>query len=236
MKVVNGMNVNVKEVNSALQSIFNNCEQTIFLDANIFIVPDRSCMGAKPIAFDKYKLYWLNPLFDAFPNLSVHESVYNELVDGAVKRFADEKIAEDPGRLRVHKNSDLTAKEQNLLELQIRKMVPYSRYIPERDNAKDRGEIHSLAYMAVKHYLYFAANDNLPMQLINNAEKLETGLDDMRLLQSYEIIYYLYKTEKYDAKALRMLYKYQYYLTVQEKKKNPDWGTFIEMMDKLYAQ
>lgn len=230
------MNVNIKSVNPALESLFKDSKQVVFLDANFFIVPDRSNIGAKPIAFQKYREYWLDPLFDAFSNLSVHESVYDELVEGAVKAFADEKKGEIPTKLRVYKDSELTASEQNLLEMQILKLVPFSGYIPERDNAKDRGEIRSLAYMAVKQYLYFAANDTLPMQLICNAGQLETGLDDMGLLQSYEILYYLYKMGKYDSKGLKMLYKYQYYLTSREKTQNPDWGSFIASMDELYTK
>ena len=58
----------------------------------------------------------------------------------------------------------------------------------------------------------------------------------MSLLQSYEILYYLYKTGRYDNKGLRMLYKYQYYLTSREKKQNPDWGNFITAMDDLYGK
>ncbi len=234
--MVNRMNVNIKSVNPALESLFKDSKQVVFLDANFFIVPDRSNIGAKPIAFQKYREYWLDPLFDAFSNLSVHESVYDELVEGAVKAFADEKKGEIPTKLRVYKDSELTASEQNLLEMQILKLVPFSGYIPERDNAKDRGEIRSLAYMAVKQYLYFAANDTLPMQLICNAGQLETGLDDMGLLQSYEILYYLYKMGKYDSKGLKMLYKYQYYLTSREKTQNPDWGSFIASMDELYTK
>lgn len=184
------MNVNIKSVNPALESLFKDSKQVVFLDANFFIVPDRSNIGAKPIAFQKYREYWLDPLFDAFSNLSVHESVYDELVEGAVKAFADEK----------------------------------------------KGEIRSLAYMAVKQYLYFAANDTLPIRLFCNAGQLETGLDDMGLLQSYEILYYLYKMGKYDSKGLKMLYKYQYYLTSREKTQNPDWGIFIASMDELYTK
>lgn len=234
LKAVSEMQVSTKEINPALQSLFENCNQVIFLDANFFIVPDRSRMGAKVIAFEKYKEYWLNPLFDAFPNLSVHESVYKELIGGQIKDFVDSKINGIPKKLQVHTDRELTESERNLLEFQIGRMAPYSGYIPERDNAKDRGEIRSLAYMAVKKYMYFAANDNLPMQLICHAEELETGLEDMELLQSYEVIYYLYKMGKYNTKGLKMLYKYQYYLTGQEKKRNPDWGVFIAEMDQIY--
>lgn len=50
----------------------------------------------------------------------------------------------------------------------------------------------------------------------------------------YEIIYYLYKNNRVKVKALRLLYKYQYYLTKREKVINPNWGDFITTMDKLY--
>jgi hypothetical protein len=160
--------------------------------------------------------------------------VYVELLDDPVREFADGKVGENPSRLRVYKDSELTVTEQNLLGLQIQKLAPFLGYIPERDNAKDRGEVRSLAYMAVKNYLYFAANDNLPMKLINRAAELETGLDNMSLLQAYEVIYYLYTSGKYDNKGLRMLYKYQYHLTGREKKKNPEWGTFVKEMNALY--
>ena len=88
--------------------------------------------------------------------------------------------------------------------------------------------------MAVKQYLFFAANDALPVRLIKNAAELDTGLDNMQIVQMYELIYYLYKTEKYDKKALRILYKYQYYLTLGDKRTNPNWENFIEQMDVLY--
>lgn len=230
------MNVNVEERNPALESLFHDNKQVVFLDANIFISPDRSKLGAKPIAFQKYREYCLDPIFDSFPNLAIHESVYKELVEETTRSFADEMIGRIPTRLALHKDTELTEQERNLLLMQIRKLAVFSEYIPERDNSKDRGEIRSLSYMAVKNYLYFAANDNLPIQLIRNAEKLETGLDNMKVIQTYEMLYYLYRAEKYDNKGIRMIYKYLYYLTSREKKQNPDWGTFISEMDKLYSR
>ena len=76
--------------------------------------------------------------------------------------------------------------------------------------------------------------DTLPVRLIKEADKLDTGLDDMGIIQMYELIYYLYKTGKYDNKQLRALYKYQYYLSSGDKRTNPEWGVFIERMNKLY--
>ena len=74
------MRVDVQKKNPALESVFAAPEQTIFLDANFFIPPDRSVMGTKPIPFLKFCEIWLDPIFDVFPNLAIHESVYRELV------------------------------------------------------------------------------------------------------------------------------------------------------------
>ena len=114
--------------------------------------------------------------------------------------------------------------EEALRNTYINKIAVHSLYNPTRDNAKDRGEVRSLSFMAVKQFLYFAANDALPVRLIKDAAKLLTGLDDMQIVQMYELVYYLYKTGRYDNKALRILYKYQYYLTAGDKRINPEWG------------
>lgn len=118
----------------------------------------------------------------------------------------------------------------------VSKLAVHSQYDPLRDNAKDRGEVRSLSFMAVKQYLFFAANDALPVRLIKDADKLNTGLDDMGIVQMYELIYYLYKTGKYENKQLRLLYKYQYYLSSNDKRMNPEWGVFVEQMDLLYGK
>ena len=88
--------------------------------------------------------------------------------------------------------------------------------------------------MAVKKYLYFAANDNLAIRVVDQAQELNTGLDDISVLKAYEVIYYLYKTNKYANHALRALYKYLYFLTQEEKKYNPSWNEFINKMNELY--
>lgn len=224
------MRVDVEKKNPALESLFTDPEQTIFLDANFFIPPDRSRMGTKPIPFLKFCEIWLDPIFDAFPNLAIHESVYHELVADAVKKYADERQSESPSHLRVYKDAELNEAEQALMQAYISKLAEYSQYIPERDNAKDRGEVRSLSFMAVKRFLYFAANDTLPMNLIRKADELHTGLDDMELLEMYDVIYYLYCTRKYPPDGLRLLYKYEYYLTKQEKKMNLAWGEFMRIM------
>ena len=58
----------------------------------------------------------------------------------------------------------------------------------------------------------------------------------MELLEMYDVIYYLYCTDRYPKDGLRLLYKYEYYLTPREKRENPNWGDFIQKMDLLYTR
>ena len=106
------------------------------------------------------------------------------------KRQVDSRQKEKPPRLRVYTDAELSEVEMALMQAYISKLALYSQYIPERDNAKDRGEVRSLSFMAVKKFLYFAANDTLPMNLIRKADALRTGLDEMELLEMYDVIYY----------------------------------------------
>jgi hypothetical protein len=231
------MRVDTKKVNPALQSIILDPGQKVFLDANFFIPPDRSDVSkVKAYSFQDFKGCWLIPLFNEFAGLAIHESVYDELVADSVKVFADERKNENPPKLTIHYDSELSKAEEALRNTYISKIAVHSLYNPTRDNAKDRGEVKSLSFMAVKQFLFFAANDALPVRLIKDAAQLGTGLDDMQVVQMYELIYYLYKTDRYDKKALRILYKYQFYLTSGDKKSNPEWGRFIEQMDLLYNE
>lgn len=230
------MKVDTREVNPAFQSILQNPSQKVFLDANFFIPPDRSEVAkVKAYSFSDFKECWLIPLLSEFSGLVIHESVYDELVAESVKKYADEQKNSNPPKLKIHYDSELTSKEEALRNTYMNKIAVHSLYNPTRDNAKDRGEVRSLSFMAVKQFLFFGANDSLPVRLIKDAAKLGTGLDNMQIVQMYELIYYLYKTDRYDKKALRILYKYQYYLTYGDKRVNPEWGSFIEQMDVLYS-
>ena len=229
------MIIDTEKMNPAFTELIRDPNQIIFLDANFFISPDRGRENVKQFPADQFKENWLEPLFLEFSSLSIHESVYDELVEEKVKAFADEKINGDPEELKVYYDTNLTPFEQALMNHYISRISIYSYYDPIMDGKKDRGEVRSLSYMAVKGFLYFAANDALPIRLINEAETLNTGLDDMGIIQMYELLYFLHKKGRYNDKALRALYKYQYYLYPAEKKKNPGWGDFIQKMDELYS-
>lgn len=226
------MKVDTKEANPAFLSIIQNPSQKVFLDANFFIPPDRSEVAKiRAYSFNDFKECWLIPLLNEFGGLVIHESVYDELVADNVKHYVDEQTSSDPPKLKIHYDSELNSMEEALRNTYMNRIAVHSLYNPTRDNAKDRGEVRSLSFMAVKQFLFFAANDSLPVRLIKNASELKTGLDDIQIIQMYELIYYLYKTNRYHKKELRILYKYQYYLTPGDKRVNPEWKSFIEQIN-----
>lgn len=228
------MLIDFKKKNRALESIFNDPTQIIFLDANFFIPPDRGIPGVKFIDFPLFSRVWLDSIFEEFSSLSVHETVMKELVDIETKEYSRKQLNTIPSRLKVYEDDYLTKREKALLGTYIHKLSVFSKYEPEFDNSSDRGEIRLLSFMAVKNFLYFASNDNLPALLIGHAKELHTGLENMELLRMYDVIFYLHHTGRYTDKGLRLLYKYQYYLTKSEKSKNPNWFSFIEQMNDLY--
>ncbi len=229
------MKVELSESNPSLASIFENPDQYITLDANFMIPPDRTPLSRHRFTFEQFKDIWLEPIFNAFTNLAIHESVLDELVEGSVHAYAEEKINGTPSVLELFKDSELTDVEAAIRDRIEAKIYPLTKYDPVIDNKDDRGEVKSLAYIATKGLLYFAAHDNNAIQLVEKSDEWSTGLDNVKAIKMYEIIYYLLTEGLAKSKDLRILYKYQYYLTKKEKNENPEWGEFKTQMDALYA-
>jgi hypothetical protein len=229
------MKVDLTSRNHALISISKNSEQIITLDANFLIPPNRSRHTKRGFDFPQFRETWLNPIFTAFPKLAIHEAVYDELISPPVQVYVQAMISNIPPRLVIHKDSTLTAEEKVIRDTIEEKISPLTKYSPLINNKEDRGEVKSLAYIAVKGLLYFAAHDSIAIQLIEKAEKWSTGLDNVHAIKMYELLFYLYKTGFGDNKSLKMLYKYQYYLTSKEKDMNPQWGQFTDAMEALYG-
>jgi len=213
------MKVELTSSSPALEGIFCNPNQIINLDANFLIPPDRSKYTQRAIDFRKFQHIWLDPIFEVFPSLAIHEAVYDELVMPSVKSYIDATIQDVPPRLSVHKDSSLTPEEHVLRNSIEEKIYPLTKYDPLLNNKDDRGEVKSLSYIAVKGLLYFAAHDSNTIQLIEKAEEWATGLDNIQAVKMYELIFYLYRTDSSEKKNLRILYKYQYHLTNYEKKR-----------------
>lgn len=231
------MIIDTHTFNDAVKIIASDKKTAVFLDANILIPPDRRSVGAKnPIKFSFYKETILNPLLNNWDNIALHESVYNELVADEVKTYAEEMVNRDPSRLVVHYNTELAEKEKYLYTSAVDKLSQFSNYLPDIDNSDDRGEILSLAFMSVKNYVYFSANDHLPINLISKAEELGTGLDCMNIIQTYELIYILHIFKLSSDEKLRVIYRYMYYATKKDKRNNPNWHDFLMKMDILYKE
>lgn len=228
------MKVDLTSSNPALEIIFKNPNQIITLDANFLIPPYRSKYANKSFDFRTFQRIWLDPIFEAFPNLAIHEAVYDELVTASLKTYIDNHIKNIPKKISIHIDSSLTPVEHSLRDSIEERIYPLTNYDPNIDNKDDRGEVKSLAFIAVKGLPYFAAHDSNSIRLIEKAEEWSTGLDNVQVVKIYELIYYLYKKDNCDKKSLKMLYKYYYYLTPHEKTINPEWGKFIEAMETLY--
>jgi hypothetical protein len=196
------MKVDISHKNSALEKLIEDPSITIFMDANLFIPPDRGGKG-KPMSFDMFRSIWLDPLFSTLSGLSIHESVYDEFVQDDVKSYVDTKKSAKSNPITVHYNKNMNVTEQSLMQTYINMIAQHSQYIPARDNKKDRGEVLSLAYMAAKGFIYFSANDFLPIRLIQEASSLKTGLDNLQIIQMYEMIYYLVKHNAGDKQTLK---------------------------------
>lgn len=228
------MKINLDNPSPALIGIIKNPTQIITLDANFLIPPYRSQITRKGISFKKFREIWLDPIFNAFPNLAVHEAVYEELVGISPQNYIDSKRDSVPQKIIIHEDSSLTEAEKILRDTIESRITSHTKYEPLLDNKDDRGEVKSLSYIAVKGLLYFASNDNNAIQLIEKSEEWSTGLDNVQAIKMNELIFYLYRTEVGDKTAMKMLYKYQYYLTEREKIANPSWGDFTSNMEKLY--
>jgi hypothetical protein len=228
------MTVDVLTKNPALESLFIDPEQVITLDANFLIPPDRSIHLIPGISFPQFQAIWLDPIFESFSHLAIHEAVRDELVSQDIKTFIQNKVNAKPSGIIIHEDSELTAVEHMLRDSIEARIYPHTRYDPQIDNRDDRGEVKPLAFIAVKALLYFAAHDYNAIQLVEKAESWSTGLDTVQAIKMSEIIFYLCVRTPSLRKSLRMLYKYQYHLTKSEKTTNPEWGSFIKSMESLY--
>ncbi len=229
------MRIDATSPNPALVSILKHPDQIITLDANFLIPPDRSRFANRSFDFPLFQKVWLEPVFTAFPNLAIHEAVYDELILPDIKSYIQGKIdSSTPPQLTVHKDSTLTDEEQVIRDSIEAKIFPLTNYDPMVDNKDDRGEVKSLSYIAVKGLIYFAAHDTNTIQLVEKAEEWSTGLDNIQAIKMYELIFYLHRANIGNKKSLRMLYKYQYHLTQNEKATNPEWSQFLEAMNILY--
>jgi hypothetical protein len=233
MKRRNIVDTEVK--NEVVKLLLEDRNQVITVDANFFMSPDRSSISSKIKAFnfDKFEEIWIGPLLKTFKCIAIHEAVYDELL-GETKILIDKKLEKSGSPLKLLLDDNLSYEEKIIRDTIEKKISPNTNYLPSLNNKDDRGEVKTLAHIATVGLIYFGSHDNNAINLIDCADELDTGLQMLRAIKTYEILYIMYRLETSNKKDLRNLYKYLYYLTKNEKNKNPSWSEFIEDMDKLY--
>lgn len=228
------MIVNTNLKNEALVSLLDDKEQIIPLDANILIPSNRTkILSHAYFEFEYYKSCFLEPLFKAFSSLALHEAIYEELKPKPeLISFIDDKISNE--ELILLNNKDLSDIELIIYQSVEQKVAYHTGYEPGLDNKDDRGEVKSLSYIQVRELIYFCTNDFNALKLVEEAEKLETNLEDVKTIKMYEILYLLYSEGFGNKEDMRRLYKQCYYLSKKEKKENPEWQEFVQSMNALY--
>ena len=141
------------------------CSNSVFsintVQIRFFIIPpDRQALSVPTIPFQQFREMWLDPIFETFSALAIHEAVHNELVSVYEREFIEEMLNHPTPRIIIHKDSQLDATEHILRNTIEAKISKYTKYNPLINNANDRGEVKTLSYIAVKGLLYFATNDN----------------------------------------------------------------------------
>ena len=96
------MKINLTNPNPSLISIIEDPKQIITLDANFLIAPDRSPITRNGIRFEQFKEIWLDPIFSVFPNLAIHEAVYDELVGISAQNYVGKKRNRTPSEIIIH--------------------------------------------------------------------------------------------------------------------------------------
>lgn len=216
--------------------LLNDKIQTVVIDANLIIPPDRSSInsinGAKlKVPFEKYSHFFIDPVLRIFKSIAIHEAVYEELVViDQIKEYIDIKISS--GQIKYLENKNLNNSEKQIYDTVEKSVSQFTNYNPSTNNSADRGEVKSIAYAVAKNLLYFSTNDSNAISLLERSD-LEPYLHSLGAIKIYELIYTIRKIEG-NNNAIRGLYKLLYHITSWEKKNNFTWEEFVLECEKHY--
>ncbi len=184
----------------ALRDLLN---KQILFDANIFMVGISDRLSDNDYSFENMKQLYIQPLFESFTDIYVHEEVYKELGDDA-RGFLDTYMGKnvtivDEGGL-YGTDPQYTAIFNHIANHEL---IKY-----ERGHSKDRGEVYSLAYAAYHNMNYFCSKeimvDHVAREL-NDLKDIDIITFDIILLQAY--VYYALRNDNSNSKGLKSIYK-----------------------------
>lgn len=206
---------------TALHDLLN---KPILFDANIFMVGIEDRVSDKNCSFESMKEKFIEPLFDSFTDIYIHNEVYREL-DADAKVLVDSYVGKnvtivdeeglygtDPRYTTIFNN---IAKHE---------LVNYSR-----GQSKDRGEVYSLAYAAYHNMNYFCSKeimvDNVAHDLAD-LQDIDVVTFDVILLTAF--VYYAKKGDNSHSKGLKAMYKRYCADVIKRHKLPPTLGEYIK--------
>lgn len=185
---------------TALHDLLN---QPVLFDANIFMVGISNRLSDKNCLFENIKQLYLQPMFESFTDIYIHDEVFKEL-DEESKVFVDSYRGRnvtivDEGGL-YGRDPRYTMIFNNIAGHELIKYV--------RGRAKDRGEVYSLAYAAYHNMNFFCSKDIMADHAAHELEDLrdvEIITFDIIVLSAY--VYYARRGDNSHSKGLKSLYK-----------------------------
>lgn len=175
----------------------------VLFDANIFMVGIEDRISNKNCSFENMKQLYIQPLFESFTDIYIHDEVYKELDENA-KKMVDTYIGKN---VTIVKEDGVYGTDP-LYTTIFNHIVGHELVNYKRGNSKDRGEVYSLAYAAYHKMNYFCSKeimvDNIAHEL-KDLQDIDIITFDIIVLAAY--IYYVHKNDSSNTKGLKSIYK-----------------------------
>lgn len=207
---------------TALHDLLN---KPILFDANIFVVGISERGSDKNYSFENIKQLYMEPLFESFTDIYIHNEVYKELDDEAralVDTYKGKNVTiVDEGGL-YGTDPKYTTIFNNIAKHELVNYV--------RGRSKDRGEVYSLAYAAYYNMNYFCSKeimaDNVAREL-EDLKNVEIITFDIVLLSAY--VYYAKQNNNSYSKGLKSVYKKYCADVIKRHGLPPTLGEYIKL-------
>lgn len=178
-------------------------DKPILFDANIFMVGISERASDKNCSFENMKKLYIEPLFESFTDIYIHEKVYQELDDES-RAFVDSYMGKN---VQVVSEGDLYGLDPRYTTI-FNNIAGHELVRYTRGRAKDCGEVYSLAYAAYHKMNYFCSKEimvDYVAQELEDLKDVDIITFDIILLSAY--VYYAHRNDNSNGKALKSMYK-----------------------------
>lgn len=175
----------------------------VLFDANIFMVGIENRGSDKNCSFENMKAVFLEPLFESFAIIYIHDEVYKELDDDA-RTFVDSYVG---SKVKIVSEGGLFGRDPQYTTI-FNNIAEHELVRYTRGSSRDRGEVYSLAYAAYHGINYFCSReimvDNVAHELAD-LKDVDIITFDIVLLTAY--VYYAKRNDNSKSKAMKSIYK-----------------------------